>query len=82
MPEVAKTPPELQAEAAEILAGMQDIKTDEEWKWFYRTQFLMAHHRLHKLAHNPATATESVLAEWHGYLEELKTAPEVSKQPL
>ncbi len=40
----------------------------------YRTRWLLAHNRLHAVAHEGRPAVE----EWDGYLEELKTADEVA----
>jgi len=45
----------------------------------YRTKFLMAHNRLHALAHEPsASPTET----WNAYLEELQSAEEIARRPL
>lgn len=48
----------------------------------YRTQWLMAHNRLHRACHKPEFASVEVLTKhFKEYLEELKTAKEVVSKP-
>jgi hypothetical protein len=51
--------------------------TEHEQVSFYRTQWLMAHNRLHKIVHD---SSADVAQEWEGYLRDLSTAESVSKQ--
>ena len=44
----------------------------------YRTKWLMAHNRLHDLAHNGSLVPTTV---WEEYLNELKSAEAVAKTP-
>jgi hypothetical protein len=44
----------------------------------YRTQWLMAHNRLHTIAHSPSI---DVKDEWKGYLDELRSAEDIARLP-
>lgn len=43
----------------------------------YRTKWLMAHNRLHRIAHDPSA---TVADEWKGYLNDLGTAESVASR--
>ncbi len=43
----------------------------------YRTKWLMAHNRLHRVVHDSST---SPVKEWSSYLAELQTAWDVAEQ--
>jgi len=44
---------------------------------YYRTQWLMAHNRLHEIAHDCELA-DKVKTQWDGYLDDLKQAGQVA----
>jgi hypothetical protein len=44
----------------------------------YRTRWLMAHNRLHAVAHRREVSVEDT---WSGYLKDLETAEAVAKTP-
>lgn len=46
---------------------------------FYRTRFLMAHNRLHEIAHGDASAKHR--ENWDEYLAELRTAERIAAKP-
>jgi hypothetical protein len=49
---------------------------------FYRTQWLMAHNRLHELAHDADLAkSEKVIEQWSSYLADLEQDREVASHP-
>jgi hypothetical protein len=45
----------------------------------YRTQWLMAHNRLHAIAHTKDGI--DIAREWEGYLAELRLADEIASKP-
>jgi len=59
-------------ESIESLAGV-DMAS------FYRTKWLMAHNRLHEIAHEPSA---SLAEKWNAYLDELQAAEDMARQPI
>jgi hypothetical protein len=51
--------------------------TEHEQVSLYRTQWLMAHNRLNKIAHD---STVGVAEEWNSYLRDLSTAESVARE--
>jgi hypothetical protein len=51
--------------------------TEHEQVSLYRTQWLMAHNRLAKIARDPSAV---VADEWSGYLKELSSAEVVARE--
>ena len=51
-----------------------------KWESIYRTQFLMAHNRLHDIVHEKGDKP-TLAKHWDEYLVELRTAEQVASKP-